>query len=104
MKVGTVTETKVEEYRVGLTPEGARALSDAGHEALVQHGAVPRTSTEAVASATLPYVLQLAGRGLAALRENAGLATGASAIHGKLVSKPVAEAQGLPDRPLSQAL
>ena len=39
MKVGTITETKVEEYRVGLTPLGAAALSRAGHEVFVQRGA-----------------------------------------------------------------
>ena len=39
MKVGTITETKVEEYRVGLTPAGAAALTQAGHEVLAQRGA-----------------------------------------------------------------
>jgi alanine dehydrogenase len=67
-------------------------------------GAVPRTSTEALTAATLPYVLCLADRGLEALREDASLAAGASTIRGKLVSAPVAEAQGLPYTPLAQAL
>lgn len=39
MIVGTVRETKCEEYRVGLTPEGAHALVDAGHTVLVDAGA-----------------------------------------------------------------
>ena len=39
MIVGTVREAKVEEYRVGLTPEGAHALVDAGHPVLVETGA-----------------------------------------------------------------
>jgi alanine dehydrogenase len=39
MKAGTITETKVEEYRVGLTPLGAAALSRADHEVFVQRGA-----------------------------------------------------------------
>src|SRR3990172_2137114 len=39
MKVGTIRETKVEEYRVGLIPGGARALTDAGHEVYVERGA-----------------------------------------------------------------
>ncbi|HET6615862.1 MAG TPA: alanine dehydrogenase [Dehalococcoidia bacterium] len=39
MIVGTVREIKVEEYRVGLTPEGAHALVDAGHRVLVGAGA-----------------------------------------------------------------
>ena len=67
-------------------------------------GAVPRTSTEALTSATLPYVLRLADRGLDALREDASLAAGASTIRGKLVSGPVAEAQELPYTSLEQAL
>jgi alanine dehydrogenase len=67
-------------------------------------GAVPRTSTEALTSATLSYVLHLADRGLDALREDAVLAAGASTVRGKLVSRAVAEAQGLPHVPLEQAL
>jgi len=67
-------------------------------------GAVPRTSTEALTSATLPYVLKLADLGLAALREDAALATGASTIDGKLVAEAVAKAQGLEYTPLEQAL
>jgi len=67
-------------------------------------GAVPRTSTEALTGATLPYVLRLADRGLDALREDSALAAGASTIRGKLVSQPVAQAQGLPYSPLDQAL
>jgi len=67
-------------------------------------GAVPRTSTEALTSVTLPYVLHLADRGLDALREDAALAVGASTVRGKLVSRPVAEAQGLPFTPLEEAL
>jgi alanine dehydrogenase len=39
MIVGTVREIKCEEYRVGLTPEGAHALVDAGHAVLVEAGA-----------------------------------------------------------------
>src|SRR5574341_1317044 len=46
-------------------------------------GAVPRTSTEALTSATLPFVLKLADRGLDALREDPSLAAGASTINGK---------------------
>jgi alanine dehydrogenase len=39
MNVGTVREVKCEEYRVGLTPEGAHALVLDGHTVLVEHGA-----------------------------------------------------------------
>jgi alanine dehydrogenase len=76
-------------------------------------GAVPRTSTEALTSATIPYVLRLAERGLSpkatrlgedALRDDETLAAGASTIRGKLVCRPVAEAQGIAYMPLEQAL
>jgi alanine dehydrogenase len=39
MIVGTVREIKNEEYRVGLTPEGAHALVEDGHTVLVQREA-----------------------------------------------------------------
>jgi alanine dehydrogenase len=67
-------------------------------------GAVPRTSTEALTSATLPYVLKLADRGLAALDEDASLAAGASTIKGKLITELVGRAQGLECTPLERAL
>jgi alanine dehydrogenase len=39
LKVGVPTETKVDEYRVALTPAGARELAVHGHDVLVQTGA-----------------------------------------------------------------
>ena len=39
MRIGIPTEVKDHEYRVALTPAGARALTDGGHEVLVQAGA-----------------------------------------------------------------
>ena len=39
MKVGVPTEIKTDEYRVALTPSGARELADHGHEVVVQAGA-----------------------------------------------------------------
>src|SRR5919109_274065 len=39
MKVGVVKEIKADEYRVALTPAGARELVQRGHEVLVEHGA-----------------------------------------------------------------
>jgi alanine dehydrogenase len=39
VKVGVPTEVKDDEYRVALTPVGARELSERGHEVLVQAGA-----------------------------------------------------------------
>ena len=39
MKIGVPKEIKDKENRVALTPAGARALVEAGHEVLVQAGA-----------------------------------------------------------------
>ncbi len=39
MKVGLPKEIKDNEYRVGLTPAGARALTDAGHQVFVERDA-----------------------------------------------------------------
>ncbi|MDT5296578.1 MAG: alanine dehydrogenase [Acidobacteriota bacterium] len=39
MIVGLPKEIKDNEYRVGLTPAGARALTDAGHKVIVERGA-----------------------------------------------------------------
>jgi alanine dehydrogenase len=39
MRVGVPTEIKEDEYRVSLTPAGARELGEHGHEVLVQQGA-----------------------------------------------------------------
>ena len=39
MRVGVVKEIKPDEYRVALTPAGARELSQRGHEVLVETGA-----------------------------------------------------------------
>ena len=52
MIIGTVREIKAEEYRAGLTPEGAHALVDAGHRVLVetQTGAGVGHSDEAYAA------------------------------------------------------
>ena len=36
MKIGIPKETKDREYRVGLVPDGASALCQAGHEVLVE--------------------------------------------------------------------
>jgi len=39
MKIGCLKEIKTHEYRVGLTPDGARAFLEQGHEVAVQSGA-----------------------------------------------------------------
>ncbi|HEY7493030.1 MAG TPA: alanine dehydrogenase [Candidatus Tectomicrobia bacterium] len=61
-------------------------------------GAYPRTSTLALTTATLPYMLQLAQHGLDALRANPGFGKGVNTYKGYITSKPVAEALGLLSR------
>ncbi len=59
-------------------------------------GAVGRTSTYALTNVTLPYVLQLARKGLErAVRENASLAQGVNIREGKVTNPAVAETFGL---------
>ena len=59
-------------------------------------GAVARTSTVALTSATLPYLIQIAEKGIeGAAADNEELAKGLSTLRGDLVSEPVAEAHDL---------
>jgi alanine dehydrogenase len=59
-------------------------------------GAVGRTSTYALCNVTLPYVLQLAKKGLArAMSENVGLAEGVNIREGQVTNPAVAETFGL---------
>ena len=60
-------------------------------------GAVARTSTLALTNATLPYALQIAGRGWKAMaKENAGFAKGINVTQGHLTYQAVADALKLP--------
>jgi len=60
-------------------------------------GAVARTSTLALTSATLPYLLRVAEHGVAgAAAADPVLAKGLSTLGGHLVYQPVADAHGLP--------
>lgn len=52
-------------------------------------GAVPRTATEALNNSTLPYVMQLANLGLAALETDTALATGLNVVNHQLVHPAV---------------
>ena len=66
---------------------------------------VPRTSTFALTNATLPYVLELAGKGpVRAVRENPALAKGVNVWGGKIVHPGVAESVGEPPVPLDVCL
>ena len=60
-------------------------------------GAVPRTSTLALTNATLPYILQLAGKGWKqASKENAALRKGLNIVSGKITHPAVAKTFNLP--------
>ncbi|MEJ7839568.1 MAG: alanine dehydrogenase [Thermomicrobiales bacterium] len=68
-------------------------------------GAVPRTSTLALANVTIPYGLSLANQGLqAAVRKDAALARGVNVIDGHVTYNGVADAFGLPHVSLDQVL
>jgi alanine dehydrogenase len=68
-------------------------------------GAVPNTSTYALANVTLPYVMEIASRGLEdAVRADPALARGVNTYGGELTNAAVAEAHGLPGTPLAQVI
>ncbi|MDE2619763.1 MAG: alanine dehydrogenase [Sphingomonadales bacterium] len=67
-------------------------------------GSVPRTSSEALNNATLPYGLALAAGGVEAIRTNAGLRAGLSTHRGQLTSAPVGAALGMPAVSAEEAL
>jgi len=78
----TVTIHGVQHYAVGNMP-----------------GAVPYTSTEALVSVTLPYILGIAGRGLEeAVTERPELLSGLNTVKGAVCHPGVAKALGLPPR------
>ncbi|HYM59236.1 MAG TPA: alanine dehydrogenase [Solirubrobacteraceae bacterium] len=68
-------------------------------------GAVPITSTFALTNATMPYVVDLADKGVgAAAKDNPGLAAGINVVGGNVTYAPVAEATGHDYVPLFDAL
>jgi alanine dehydrogenase len=68
-------------------------------------GAVPITSTYALTNATMPYVLNLANKGIhSAFSADPGLALGLNVAAGKITYAPVAEAVGDPLMTVEDAL
>jgi alanine dehydrogenase len=68
-------------------------------------GAVPHTSTYALTNVTLPYILELANRGLrGAVARDPALALGVNVAGGRVTSAPVAEAHGMAAVPVAEAL
>ena len=67
--------------------------------------AVPHTSTYALTNVTLPYAVELAGKGWRdALLADPALAAGLSTHAGILTSEPVAEAHGLSPTAMAEVL
>jgi len=67
--------------------------------------AVPRTSTQALTAATLPYLKAIARSGVeGALRENEGLLAGLNTRNGQVTCAGVAKASGRPFVPPAQAI
>ena len=68
-------------------------------------GAVPRTSTYALTNATLPYLMRLVRLGVAeAVATDRGLAPGVNVIDGKVTNAGVAQAHGLVETALQDAM
>jgi alanine dehydrogenase len=68
-------------------------------------GAVPHTSTYALTNVTLPYAVEIAGRGWReALRADPSFAPGMNVHEGVITCQPVGEAHGLPWTPLAEVL
>ncbi|UNS96251.1 alanine dehydrogenase [Streptomyces tubbatahanensis] len=68
-------------------------------------GAVPNTSTHALTNATLPYIVEVAGRGWReALRRDPALAKGLNTHDGEVTYGSVGEAHGLPVRDTASLL
>jgi alanine dehydrogenase len=68
-------------------------------------GAVPRTSTLALTNATLPFALEIAGKGWKqACRESEPLKKGLNIVSGKVIYKGVAEAWGIPETSVEAVL
>lgn len=61
-------------------------------------GAYPRTATLALTTATLPYVLQLADKGMAALADDSGMVKALNTHQGYITCQPVALAFSALDR------
>lgn len=68
-------------------------------------GAVPNTATHALTNATMPYVTQIANKGVeVASKENPTIATGVNIYQGKLTNEGVAETSGYDFTPLTDLI
>lgn len=68
-------------------------------------GSVPKTSTSALTNVTIPYALQIAGKGFErAVRENAAISSGVNVCNGVITSPAVAQAFGESSVSVEEAL
>jgi alanine dehydrogenase len=68
-------------------------------------GAVPKTSTQALTNATLPYALEIANKGwVGAMRANPEIRPGGNVIRGKVTCQGVADAFGMAYTPIEEML
>jgi alanine dehydrogenase len=68
-------------------------------------GGVPKTSTMALTNATLPYAIEIAGKGWAgAMRGNPEIRMGANVIDGRVTYRGVADAWGIAYTPIDDLL
>jgi alanine dehydrogenase len=69
-------------------------------------GAVAITSTYGLTNATLPFILELAHRGItrSLLKSNPGLSKGINLFRGKVVYRSLAQALDLPYTPIERLL
>ncbi len=67
-------------------------------------GTLPRTSTQLLTQATLPYVIELANQGLDVIRSNRSFQTALNIYQGSCTNKGVAEAVGVPFRDIKQII
>jgi alanine dehydrogenase len=68
-------------------------------------GAVPKTSTQALTNATLPYALEIANKGwVGAMRANPEIRPGGNVIRGTVTCQGVADAFGMAYTPIEEML
>ena len=67
-------------------------------------GAVPVTSAQALNNATLPFVIKLADKGLAALDDDPHLAAGLNVRGGRITHAAVAASLGFDRGPMGKVL
>jgi alanine dehydrogenase len=65
---------------------------------------IPVTSTQLLTRATLPYIVDLAGKGMSAIVQNQALRAGVMCTGGHLTHRYTCDKKGLPYTPLDQSL